>query len=281
MLAALALLAASVPSPACTSVEGASSLWAKRETRWVIVGEMHGTNETPDAFTNLVCLAARSRGAVTVAIEYPADMQPILDAWLASDGGEAARAALLAGPFWRKPMQDGRTSIAFLRMLDRLRLMHRAGTVRSVRGFDLPADGSDKRDRNAAMADRLTKIAAANSGLVMVLVGNFHAIVHNMPTPQGTIRPAASLLPAEKRIAVSVVGAGGSIWSCQMNGCHVYDYGADGAKPDRPANITSDFSADRSYDAVYTLGKPFTAAEPAVPGVADTSPLKKSPTIKP
>lgn len=98
MLGVLALLAASAAPAACAPVEGAASLWAKRETRWVIVGEMHGTNETPDAFTNLVCLAARSRGPVTVVIEYPADMQPVLDSWLASDGGarRAARRAVLA-----------------------------------------------------------------------------------------------------------------------------------------------------------------------------------------
>jgi hypothetical protein len=270
MLAALALLAASAAPAACVPVEGAATLWAKRETRWVIVGEMHGTNETPDAFTNLVCLAAQSRGPVTVAIEYPADMQTVLDAWLASDGGDAARAALLAGPFWRNPMQDGRTSVAFLRMLDRLRLMHRAGTVRSVRGFDAPMDGSDKRDRNAAMADRLTKIADTVPGLTMVLVGNYHAIIHDMPSPRGPIHPAASLLPAEKKVAVDVAGAGGSMWNCQMEGCHLYDYGP---QPSGPAAIAPDTSSDHRYDAIYTLGKPFTGAEPAMPGIADTKPL--------
>lgn len=270
MLAALALLAASAAPTACTPVDGAATLWARPETRWVIVGEMHGTNETPDAFTNLVCLAAKSRGVVTVAIEYPADMQPALDAWLASDGGEAARTALLAGPFWRNPMQDGRTSVAFLRMLDRLRLMHRAGTLRSVRGFDAPSDGSDKRDRNAAMAVRLTKIADTTPGLIMVLVGNYHAIVRDMPSPRGLVHPAASLLPADKRVAVDVAGAGGSMWNCQMEGCHLYDYGP---KPSGPAVIAPDTSADHRYDAIYTLGKPFTGAEPAVPGIADTKPL--------
>ena len=270
MLAALALIAASAAPAACVPVEGAATLWAKRETRWVIVGEMHGTNETPDAFTNLVCLAARSRGAVTVAIEYPADMQSVLDAWLDSDGSDAARTALLAGPFWRNPVQDGRTSVAFLRMLDRLRLMHRAGTVRSVRGFDMPTDGSDKRDRNAAMADRLTKIADTTPGLTMVLVGNYHAIVREMPSPRGPVHPAASLLPANKKVAVDVAGAGGSMWNCQMEGCHLYDYGP---QPTGPAAIAPDTGPDHRYDAIYTLGKPFTGAEPAVPGIADTKPL--------
>lgn len=276
MLATLALLTASAAPAACLPVEGAATLWAKRETRWVIVGEMHGTNETPDAFTNLVCLAAQSRGPVTVAIEYPADMQAVLDVWLASDGGESARTALLAAPFWRRSTQDGRTSVAFLRMLDRLRMMHRAGTVRSVRAFCPPNDGPVVSDYNAAMADRLTTIADAAPGLVMVLVGNFHAINRVMTTPQGSIRPAASLLPANKKASVDIVGSGGSMWACQMDGCHRYDYPA---QPRTRARIVSDTSEDHRYDMVYTLGKPYSAAEPAVPGVADTGPLNSK--IKP
>lgn len=273
MLAMMALLAATSAPATCTSVDGATMLWSKPETRWVIAGEMHGTNETPDAFVNLVCLAAAARGPVTVAIEYPADMQPVLDAWLASDGGEAARTALLAGPFWRRSTQDGRTSVAFLRMLDRLRVMHRAGTVRSVRAFCPPNDGPAVGDYNEAMADRLTKIADSAPGLVMVLVGNFHAINHAMTTPQSSIRPAASLLPATKKVSVDIVGAGGSMWACQMDGCHRYDYPA---QPGGPSRIAPDTSEDQRYDMIYMLGKAYSAAEPAVPGVADTRPLNSS-----
>lgn len=277
MLAALALLAASAAPAACAPVEGAATLWSKRQTRWVIAGEMHGTNETPEAFTNLVCLAAASRGPVTVAIEYPMDIQPQLDAWLTSDGGEAARTALLSAPFWRRPVQDGRTSVAFLRMLDRLRVMHQAGTVRSVRAFCPPNNGPVIGDYNVAMADRLTKIADATPGLVMVLVGNFHAINRAMSTPQGSTQPAASLLPADQKVSVDIVGAGGSVWACQMDGCHRYDYPA---QANGQSVIAPDTSEDHRYDMVYTLGRPYSPADPAVPGVADTSPLK-SLKIKP
>jgi hypothetical protein len=277
MLAALALLAASVAPQACTTVDGADTLWAKQETRWVVVGELHGTNEMPGAFTNLVCLAARARGAVTVAVEYPADLQPVLDAWLESDGGDAARTALLAGPFWRSPQQDGRTSVAFVHMLDRLRIMHQAGVVKSVRAFDVPSDGSDQRDRNAAMADRLTKIGVAARGLILVYVGDYHAIIHEMPSPRGPVRPAAFLLPAGKRISVDIVGSGGTAWNCQMQGCHRYDFRPT---PTGPARIAPDPGYDDRYDLIYRLGTAFTAADPAIPGIADTSPLDPK-SIKP
>lgn len=277
MLAALALVAASAAPAVCTKVDGADALWAKAETRWIIVGELHGTNEMPDAFTNLVCLAARARGAVTIAIEYPADLQPVLDTWLESDGGEAARTALLAGPFWHSPQQDGRTSTAFVRMLGRLRVMHKAGLVKSVRAFDVPSDGSDERDRNAAMADRLTKISDGAPGLTLVYVGDYHAIIHEMPSPRGPIRPAAFLLPADKRISVDIVGSGGTAWNCQMQGCHRYDFRP---KPTGPARIAPDPGYDDRYDMIYRLGTAITAADPAIPGIADTRPLDPK-SIKP
>lgn len=59
-------------TPACTPVPGSSRLW-ESTIRWVIVGEMHGTNESPDAFANLICLAAATGRPVTVALEYTAD----------------------------------------------------------------------------------------------------------------------------------------------------------------------------------------------------------------
>jgi hypothetical protein len=278
MSAFLALAAAAATgAPACIPVRDAATLWAEPETRWVIVGEQHGTNEIPDAFANLVCLAAQARGPVTVAIEYPVEMQPVLDAWLASDGGADAREALLAAPLWNSRFQDGRASVAFLRMFDRLRLLHVAGKVVSVRAFDVPFDGSEKGDRNAAMARRLTAIADAAKGLTLVLVGNIHARRDEVTFGSTTIRPAAFLLPAAQRVTVDINARGGTMWNCQMQGCHVY---TSGAGPARPAGLRWDMSANRNYDVIYMLATPFSAAEPAVPGVADTNPIA-SMAVKP
>ena len=268
LLAAAFAVAPAAPT-GCADVPGADSLW-QPATRWVFIGELHGTNETPDAFANLVCLAAKARQSVTVALEYPVDAQPVIDAWLASDGSDRARAALLALPAWQRKIQDGRTSAAFLRLFEQLRVLRHAGKVASVRAFDAPSDNSDKRDRNAAMADRLKHIADETSGLVLVLVGNIHAMRVPLVRPAMTIYPAASLLPDGARMSVNVDGDGGAVWNCRLEGCHVYD---DGPGPAHRAGIIFDTAPDRRFDATYQLGKPFTAALPAVPGVADTSPL--------
>lgn len=277
MLAALALLAASASPPTCTPVEGAEKLWASRETRWVFVGELHGTNEIPDAFANLVCLAATTRGPVTIALEFPTDMQASLDAWLASDGGDAARNALLAAPWWHRPLQDGRSSAAFLRMLERLRVFHASGKVASVRAFDVPPTWRGQTDRNADMAKTLTSIAAETQGLVLILVGNIHAMRSDLQFGDTLIHPAASLLPDKVRVSVDVRGVGGSAWNCGTDGCKARSMGAGGYAP---AGLTWSSAPDRKFDVIYALGKPMTAAEPAVPGVADTKP-PASAIIKP
>jgi hypothetical protein len=268
MIAALTAVLLASAVPACVPVKDAETLWASQNTRWIFVGEYHGTNEIPDAFVNLVCLAAKKRGPVTVAVEYPSDMQPVLDTWMASDGGDEAKAAFLAAPYWQRKFQDGRTSTAFLRMFERLRLLHGVGQVVALRAFDSPYDGSDKRDRNAAMASRLTDIAGATKGLTLVLVGNVHAMRREIAFGTNTVRPAAMLLPEAQRVTVDVNGAGGSAWACTREGCGIQDAGK---RPAAPASIVWDKAPDRRFDVTYDLGVPFTAAEPAVPGVADTS----------
>jgi len=121
MIGLLALAAAST-SP-CPQIAGAERLWAKPETQWVMVGEMHGTAEMPALFANLVCQAAESGRPITVALEQDAEMQPAIDAFLTSDGGPAAHSAFLAAPMWNRKMQDGRASQAMLALYDRLRVM--------------------------------------------------------------------------------------------------------------------------------------------------------------
>lgn len=270
MILGLALAAAASAS-SCSPVKDADSLWASAETRWIVVGEMHGSNETPDAFTNLVCLAAAARGPVTVALELPQDMQPVLDTWLASDGGDKAKAALLAAPWWHRPLQDGRSSIAFLRMLERLRTLHVAGKVVAVRGFDEPATWRGATDRNADMAGTLIDIAATTKGLTMVLVGNVHAARSEVTFGTKKIRPATFLLPEGKRVSVNVDALGGSVWACMADGCHAQDMGPTSTGS---ASITWNTAPDRRYDVIYRLGVPFTVAEPAVAGVANIKPLE-------
>lgn len=104
------LTAAVLATTPCSAPTGTEALW-RPEARFVVVGEMHGTTETPAAFAAMVCAAAE-QGPVTVALELPQAMQPQLDAFLAAPDAEAAVATLNGTTFLNLKMADGRSSTA-------------------------------------------------------------------------------------------------------------------------------------------------------------------------
>lgn len=175
LLAALALAQA----PGCAPPDGADRLWEDSSTRFVFIGETHGTSEAPAAFAELVC-ARSAAGPVVVALEMPADMQPDLDRWLASDGGPEARDTLLAHNYWGLDHADGRSSTAMLAMLQRLHGLQAAGrdlTVRAFQPSDGRPDGFDQSYYELKMARLLIDAAMLRpDARVLVLGGSLHAM---------------------------------------------------------------------------------------------------------
>lgn len=255
---------------ACTSVTGSDRVFAP-STKWVLVGELHGTNEIPDAFANLVCLAGRSGRTVVVALELSADWQPAIDAWIQSDGGPSARAALLALPIWSSP--DGRGSTAFVRLLDTLRRQRQAGVIQRVVAADVGRATPDDITRDAAMAAAWTAAAIAPDMLVVALVGGIHAMRRPYAIGDRTIVTAGSLMPSAKTVTLNVVGSGGTAWNCQDDGCGTHEVGG---LPAKVAGITPD-GTDSHFDATYALARPTSAAKPAAGSPRVTPPVPAPP----
>jgi hypothetical protein len=255
--------------PSCLPVSGADRLW-QPTTRWVIVGEMHGTNETPDAFANLICLAAATRRPITVALEYSSDAQPVIDTYLASNGDAQARSALLTLQLFASEMQDGRGSVAFLRLWDRLRRLKQTGKIDGVVASDVGRSTPSGLERNAAMAQTWTAIAAPDNGIILVLVGSLHAMRKSITFPGRTIIPAGSLMSASRAITINVVGSGGQAWNCQDDGCKAHDNGEPRAVA---TGLTYSKNPDRRWDATYELGILTTAAIPAVAAKISSPPV--------
>jgi len=129
-----ATLAAAASLSACTPIAGTAKLWESPSTRYVMVGETHGTNEAPELFADLVCAASKKR-QVIVALEQPSQDQPAIDAFLKSDGKVGARAQFLKAGMWNQSTKDGRSSEAMLGLFDRLRRLKQAGRIQSVAAF--------------------------------------------------------------------------------------------------------------------------------------------------
>lgn len=197
-LAALPAAAPSDPSFECRALPGAKALLARPTLHWLLLGEAgHGTNELPRAATDLVCAAIAARGTFVVALEHAAANQPMLDAYLASDGGAVARAALLAGPAWRPSWADGKSSRAMLKLIEWLRVRHQRGEVLRVVAFD-PDMVLNGTDREQQMSARLRAIAPSNGSIVTALTGSFHARRRLLIRRRHPIRPWRRCCPRNR-----------------------------------------------------------------------------------
>src|ERR1039458_3327557 len=93
----LALNAAAAIAP-CSPLPGADQIWSKASVRWVFIGELHGSNETPAAFRDLVCDAPARGKRVTVALEGQTRKQPSLVGFPTAKALSAGQKTLLRKP---------------------------------------------------------------------------------------------------------------------------------------------------------------------------------------
>ncbi|KRA80689.1 hypothetical protein [Altererythrobacter sp. Root672] len=270
------LLATAAPaSPACLPVEGWDEVLADDQVRWIVIGEVHGSNEVPALFADVVCLTAQSR-PVVVAVEQPASDQAAIDAFITSDGGAEAEHKFLSAVMWNMPMKDGRSSEAYFRLFETLRQMRAAGRISSVIAFQPTAFTArpTPAEYEKAMAD-LVRSAAQGGATVLALVGNVHA--QRTEVPRGTPYMAmAGNLPAEATVTFNTRGEGGETWACigDPNGAPgKIDCGAHTAGPvlgrAREVELSSDPAGP--YTGVIYLGAPTSASLPKVAGPSQPS----------
>lgn len=131
--------------------------------RTLLLGEFHGTAEIPGFVGDLCCRALVAKLHVVLALERGDG--PAVLRYLESDGGPAARAALLGTPEWSVEAADGRSSRAMLALLERVRDLRRAGGH-----LDLATGASDQQ-----MADSVWRARRAYpDAFVVLLAGNSH-----------------------------------------------------------------------------------------------------------
>ncbi|MFK0298588.1 hypothetical protein ACIQTU_05130 [Brevundimonas sp. NPDC090276] len=261
-LVAAGLLSALDWSDGCRPVAGSEALW-RDDVRYVFVGETHGTTEAPAAFADLVC-AALEQGPVTVSVEYPVQMQPTLDAFMAADSDTAARATLAAyeyGPFVH---HDGRGSGAMLDLLLRLRGMAKAGKDLTLVASVPDSPRIEGFRQSYSEMDRAVlwgrQAMARPQARVLALVGRVHAEkVRRVGSPLGL--PAAAHIRPEETLSLTLAHQGGEAWMC-----------LDDCGP-APVPETDDLATrgvalapqqDGKFDGLLALG-PVTASPPVAP----------------
>jgi hypothetical protein len=264
---ALSAVMAAAPWSAGRSatITGEATLWSNPQTRYILVGEVHGTAEAPALFGDLACDSHASGRPVVAAVELNEGSQAAIDAFIASDGGLAARRRFLQHPIWNMASKDGRSSQAYLALFEQLRICFQARKIAGVAAIQ-PSwkAGWTDNDLNAAMAALLERAAERRKAvLVVALMGNFH--VRREPQSFGgrTITPAAARLPAGQTVRLSVV-TGGQAWNCagpRPADCGVH---ALSGLPPGHRSVSLDPSAASGFDGTIDLGVSATASPPAI-----------------
>jgi len=253
---------ASATSTSCSPIPGADQIWSKAGVHWVFIGELHGSNETPAAFENLVCDAIAHGKHVTVALERPSIEQAALDNILTAKDLATAKEELLQQPGWKNVL-DGRASEAMLRLLVSLRELHRLHPELKVVAFDAPYTGTAPGARDEALGHALLSLSPEKpNDLVLILTGNIHA----MQASKRGYDLAAMYLPSKEILSLEVTDRGGESWSQDAKGgCGPFKGGVGDKDAKKPYGIFLDPSLAPfgKVDGVLSLGVPLTASAPA------------------
>lgn len=102
----------------------------------IMVGEFYGTKEMPAFTGDLLCYYAKKKIPVLIGLEMPSSTQAYLNAYAASKGEKADRAALLAAPFWRKSGKFGLVSTAVWDVVEFARSLKSQGNQVMPFAFD-------------------------------------------------------------------------------------------------------------------------------------------------
>lgn len=226
----------------------------------LMLGDLHGTREIP-AFVGRLLATASARGPVVLALEAPQDEGPAIQAFLASDGGPAARQKLVAGPWWQAPYQDGRRSVALAELLEEIRTLRAAGRPIEVVAVDVMSPTAEEREEAMARNVIAARRAHPDAALI-VYAGNLHTSKREVSFKPGfawmAMRVAAAGIPL---ISLNARYADGTAWICrgaQVESCGVGYLAGRGPE----LGIRLEPAPGGQYDGWFGVG-PVTASPPA------------------
>lgn len=262
---------------------------AELDPRFVVFGELHGTQQGPEFVGSLACALALRGERVLLAIEQSAhDNDALQSAWNMS-GAQFESAAARSGWAGRR---DGVASEAMFAMLVRLHGLKEGGLPVSVARFngtrdaeqlrrfaDLPGQGPHE----AAQAENIAEAAASGRyDRVLVLVGSFHARKDQVMLVGATIDPMARRLARYgKTVTLEMRHGAGTAWNCALKAgvrlapgepigsdaieCANHATGGNGAFDRRPfIDVAPTAGPTGEFDGFFWVG-PLTGSPPLLP----------------
>jgi hypothetical protein len=196
----------------------------KQAPRFVVFGELHGTEQSPQFVGQLVCAEAMRGQRVLLAVELGANRDEALQAAWQLPSGQFELA--LAKLDW-VGRQDGLGSKAMFDLIVRMHLLKQRGLPVSITAFSgakdkqqyekfasLPGQGPHE----ASQAENIANAAAAGApDITIVLVGNLHARKAPVERRGMTYDPMAKRLSAYgKVVSLDMRYGPGTSWNCQL-----------------------------------------------------------------
>jgi len=242
------------PAQAPDATDMQSLLTKIEDHRVLLVGEMHGTHEVPALVGEIAATLANIDRTLIVGLEIPRNEQARIDSFLKSAGSESDRVKLLEGEFWQRDYQDGRSSVAMLELIERLRQIALKSKIRVLAIDIVPDAKATGAARDQAMAKMLLAALKKDSDAKgMVLAGNFHTRVQDGAPWDPKHRFMGHYLLDQSVYAIEVMGVSGNMWICT-------DPDATSCKSrDIPANklqaglVLEDAVGDRGHHAHWWL----------------------------
>lgn len=216
--------------------------------RLLVLGEYHGTAETPLLVADLMERYSRNTAAVRLGLELPMSENVALARYPRSDGGADARETLRTSPFWvvKDDQHDGRRSRDMIALIEAVRVLRAQGRDVGVAGYDNETGTSTSSDqRDAAMATHLRQQfnALPADARMLVLTGNVHAMrARSADAPPEMQKTMAAYLLDLPLYSVRLEALRGHFWAC-FQPCRAVPLIE---RPPRAA--TEDTGADRQYD---------------------------------
>lgn len=200
------LHARSAPPRACPPLQGFE---ATRHAQVVVIGDMHGTVQSPAVFAQAACLFAQQLGGKrgVIGLELPESFNAYFDG-IGAQPPEAVWAHASSDVFWEE-FRDGRHSAAMQDLVHRLIELsaQSGGSLRVVALARQPIDV----DGASLLVQSMKSLGASRA---LVLIGNAHARMIRMqgqdsePFARNVANAGLSVL------SLNAQAGGGTVWWC-------------------------------------------------------------------
>ena len=180
----------------------------------ILLGEVHGTNESVDFVEGMVDLWLKSGEKVLLGLEINQDNQPVVDQFMRSGDFELIKNM----PFFKREFQDGRSSTA---MADLIKAMYKKENLKIV-CLDVPSAASYHTNRDSMMAANASAALLSNRDWKLItLTGNVHNKTElggfGYPMGYWILNDHTLKLNNERMVSIDIVYEEGSSWNCRGN----------------------------------------------------------------